>query len=119
VRDQRAGSTTPTYRFNPRRGGHGASLRTLCATASVSGRRVLLQDVQTNAVLVHCHSAPSAALEIGFGYATATQRKAAAPVSVTAAPTNVNFLVVHHMRVIFARFPLRCADHRVKPCILL
>jgi hypothetical protein len=102
----------------PPRCGHGASLRTLCATAPVSGRGVLLQEVQTNAVLVHCHSAPSAALEIGFGDATATQSKAAAPVSVTAAPRNV-FLVVHHMRVIFAGSSLRRADHRSKPCILL
>lgn len=44
-----------------------------------------MQDVQTNAVRVHCHSGPSAALEIGFGYANVTERKAAALVSVTAA----------------------------------
>jgi hypothetical protein len=91
-------STTPIYPFKPRRGGHGASLRALCTTASVG--RILLQDVQTNAVLVHCHSAPSAALEIGLGYAKASETKAAAPVSVTAAPINASFLVVHHVPVI-------------------
>jgi hypothetical protein len=86
------------YPFKPRRVGHGVSLRALCATASVG--RIRLQDVQTNAVLVHCHSAPSATLAIGFGYARASERNTAAPASVTAAPIKAGFLVVHHAAVI-------------------
>jgi len=77
-------------------------LRTLCTAAVVS--RIRLQDVQTN-VLVHCHSAPSSALEIGFGYASASQSKAAAPVNVTAALTTASFLVVH-VPVIFFVAPV-------------
>jgi hypothetical protein len=50
---------------------------------------------------VHCHSEPSAALEIGFGYARTTETEAAAPASATAAPINASFLMVCDMPVIF------------------
>jgi hypothetical protein len=86
------------YPFKPRRDGHGASLRTLWTMASVG--RIRLQDVQTNAVLVHCHSAPSATFAIGFGYAKASERNTAAPASVTATPIKAGFLVVHRVAVI-------------------
>jgi len=97
VRDEGATSVAPPYPCTPRVGGHGASLRALCSPASAG--RILLQEVQTN-VRVHCHSGPSAALEIGFGYAKATETNAAAPASVAAAPISANFLVVHHVLVI-------------------
>jgi hypothetical protein len=79
-----------------------------------AGRHV----VKTNTVLVHCHSLPSAATDVGWGAAIAINRTAA-PASVKVAMTRARALRIHIGPSIVVA-PFRdCAENTSKPPLVL